>query len=53
MKIKLALTALALALAPAMAAAEGCSYGQAKNTSCKDGAVWDATSGTCVTTPTG
>lgn len=53
MKTKTFLAVLALALTPAIASAE-CAYGQHKQAaSCQTGAVWDSTTGTCVTQPTG
>lgn len=55
MKIKTALAALALtlALAPALAMAEGCRNDTMKQqaSSCVEGAVWDAQKGQCVVQP--
>lgn len=49
MKIKIAAVTLALALAPALSMAEGCSYGKEKQAmSCADGTAYDSASGTCV-----
>lgn len=53
MKIKTALAALALTLAPALALAEGCRNDTMKQqaSSCVEGAVWDAQKGQCVVQP--
>ena len=53
MRIKTLLAALILASTPALAFAQGCSYGahgEEARMSCADGTSWDAASGTCVPT---
>ncbi|MCR8825696.1 hypothetical protein [Pseudosulfitobacter koreensis] len=47
MKIKLVAATLALALAPALVAAEGCSQGR-QAMSCAEGSNFDHATGTCV-----
>ncbi|WP_300029184.1 hypothetical protein [uncultured Roseobacter sp.] len=49
MTIRTLAAALALALTPALAFAEGCNY-DTQAMSCADGTVYDAASGTCVAT---
>lgn len=49
MKTKVLLAALAIALTPAIAAAE-CSYGQKQAMTCAAGSVWDGSAGKCVVT---
>lgn len=53
MTTKTTLAALALALFPTLAAAEGCNHGMKEVTasSCKDGHVWDEAKGMCVLQP--
>ncbi|NJM82121.1 MAG: hypothetical protein HC844_06175 [Tabrizicola sp.] len=54
MKIKLALTAIVLALAPAMSfAGEGCgdSAKEVTASSCISGTTWDEVKGACVANP--
>lgn len=46
MKFKIALCAAALALAPALAFASGCSH-EKQAMSCAEGSVYDADTGTC------
>jgi hypothetical protein len=49
MKIKVALAALALTLAPALAIAGGCEKGhQEASMSCADGTVWNPETKACV-----
>ncbi len=50
MKIKTAIATLALALAPSIALAMGCSsdHRMQEAMSCAEGSVWDAEAGTCV-----
>jgi hypothetical protein len=49
MKIKTAVAALALVLAPTLSLAEGCNYGKEHQAmSCADGTAYDATSKSCV-----
>ncbi|MEZ5913062.1 MAG: hypothetical protein R3D84_13315 [Paracoccaceae bacterium] len=55
MKARLLLSALALALSPAIALAQGCSHGRdvQASTTCADGQVWDAATNTCITSLSG
>ena len=56
MKIRLAIAALALAVAPSFAAAMGgCSWERTTTSAsaCGEGQVWDAGSETCITPVTG
>lgn len=53
MKIGLMLSTLALVLAPALALADCRSGHDTTAASCAAGAVWDATTRTCVLIPTG
>ncbi|MEM9757385.1 MAG: hypothetical protein AAF914_15390, partial [Pseudomonadota bacterium] len=49
MRLKTLITAFFLALTPAAAFAEGCSWGHIETTSsCAEGATWDAEAGACV-----
>jgi hypothetical protein len=48
MTIKTLAAAVALTLVPALAIAEGCNY-EKRVMSCAEGTVFDAASGTCVT----
>jgi hypothetical protein len=48
MTIKTLAAAVALTLVPALAIAEGCNY-EKRVMSCAEGTVFDAVSGTCVT----
>lgn len=54
MTTRTTLAAIALALLPTWAAAEGCHRGMKEITasSCAEGTVWDAMKGTCVQQPT-
>ena len=55
MRIKTVLAAAILTMTPALAMAQGCSFGshgQEASMSCAEGTTWDATSGTCVPTAT-
>ncbi len=47
MKLGIALCVLALALAPGLALAAGCSHGK-QAMSCAEGSVYDSATGTCV-----
>lgn len=53
MKAKTAIAALALALMPGLALAQGCSHARPDQTamSCAEGMVWDEAKGTCVLQP--
>lgn len=51
MKMKIALTTLALTLVPAMGFAAGCNYDK-QAMSCAAGTVYDADSNSCVATTT-
>ncbi len=53
MTTKTTLAAIALALLPSLALAQGCGHGMKEETasSCKDGYVWDEGKGTCVVQP--
>lgn len=54
MKSKIIAATLALTLAPSVALAMGCSYGEHKQAaSCQAGSTWDADKGLCVASPTG
>lgn len=49
MKIKLAVVAVALTLAPTLSLAAGCSYGkQQQAMTCATGSIYDAEAGKCV-----
>ncbi|MGC3939485.1 carbohydrate-binding module family 14 protein [Roseobacter sp. EG26] len=52
MTIKTLAAAVALTLAPVLAFAEGCNYGQKVTMSCAEGMVYDSETGTCVTNTT-
>ena len=51
MTLKTTLAALALALSPTLALADGCNWGT-KVQSCGDGQVYDTATGTCVSKAT-
>lgn len=54
MKMKTILAALALAIAPTLAIAEGCSSRHSEQAmSCGEGTVWDADTQSCVEQVTG
>lgn len=48
MNLKTMLTALALALAPSLAFAQGCDHSREVTQSCAEGTVLDTTTGICV-----
>lgn len=51
MKIRMTLATIALALAPALALAQGCEHGRMSQSAseCLPGQVWDAGTQSCVT----